>query len=152
MRFLVLSAGQGNVPVSVGIGPFGSKASSLKRQGHFCGAAGLFWANSGNPSSAFLSKLFILSLVGQGPAVFTWSQSEECFPFFQDPQNQSLPYTGRLCLKWIKTKKEHFLIFYSVNMLLNFIELKVWRETHVVYFSASRKAVIQLSHTPENPP
>ena len=59
------------MPVSVGIGPFRSTASSLKRQGHFCGAAGLFWANSGNPSSAFLSKLFILSLVGQGPAMFT---------------------------------------------------------------------------------
>lgn len=48
--------------------------------------------------------------------------------------------------------KKHFLIFYSVNMMLNFIELKVWRETQVVYFSASRKAVIQLSYTPENPP
>lgn len=67
----MLSAGQGNVPVSVGLRPFGSKASSMKRQGQFCGAAGLFWATSGNPSSAFLSKLFILSLVGQGLAVFT---------------------------------------------------------------------------------
>ena len=59
------------MPVSVGMGPFGSKASSMKRRGQFCGAAGLFWANSGNSSSAFLSKLFILSLVGQGLAVFT---------------------------------------------------------------------------------
>lgn len=37
-------------------------------------------------------------------------------------------------------------------MTLIFIELKVRREAHVVYFSVSRKAFIQLSHTPENLP